>query len=132
MNSAGSTINEQTAATAFNKQASRFDIIYRDNTIIQYKRERVRQQVERFLPASSSILELNAGTGDDAIYFAERGHSVHATDISTGMQEILIKKINEQKQSANVSTELCSFTELEKLDHRGPYDLVFSNFAGLN
>ena len=32
----------------------------------------------------------------------------------------------------HVSYELCSFTELENLINRGPYDLIFSNFAGLN
>ena len=31
-----------------------------------------------------------------------------------------------------VTTELCSFTALDTLRERGPYDLIFSNFAGLN
>jgi hypothetical protein len=31
-----------------------------------------------------------------------------------------------------VSNELCSFTKLHLLKNKGPYDLVFSNFAGLN
>ena len=31
-----------------------------------------------------------------------------------------------------VTFELCSFTKLETLDQQGPYDLIFSNFAGLN
>ena len=31
-----------------------------------------------------------------------------------------------------VTSELCSFTELENLKDKGPYDLIFSNFAGLN
>ena len=132
MNQTATTIQENAAAAAFSKQAPEFDLLYADNTIIRYKRKRVRAVVDRFLPARSSILELNAGTGQDAIYFAEQGHTVHATDISRGMQEELLKKIEDKKIGAAVSFELCSFTKLEALQDPGPYDLVFSNFAGLN
>ena len=31
-----------------------------------------------------------------------------------------------------ITTELRSFTELEKLQNNGPFDYIFSNFAGLN
>ena len=126
------TIQERAAATAFSKQALHFDLLYNDNTIIQYKRKRVREHVEKFLPPRSSILELNAGTGEDAVYFARQGHTVHATDIAAGMQEVAIKKIKESKMERAVFFELCSFTELDGLDQKGPYDLIFSNFAGLN
>src|ERR1044071_10224967 len=86
---------EQQAAAAFNKQSAIFDQIYSSNAIIQYKRKRVRDHVEHYLKPNSKILELNAGTGEDAIYFAERGHEVHATDISSGMQQELIQKIKD-------------------------------------
>jgi cyclopropane fatty-acyl-phospholipid synthase-like methyltransferase len=32
------------------------------------------------------------GTGEDAIYFANKGYRVHATDISTGMLDMLQRK----------------------------------------
>lgn len=88
--------------------------------------------MEQFLQPQSAILELNAGTGDDAIYFARHGHTVHATDISSGMQTMLVNKIKEQHLESSISNELCSFTELETLQQQGPYDHIFSNFAGLN
>jgi ubiquinone/menaquinone biosynthesis C-methylase UbiE len=123
---------EQAAASAFSKQAPVFDQLYAADTIIRYKRKRVREHMAPFLPMQSTILELNAGTGEDAIYLAQQGHHVHATDISAGMQEILIKKIKEQQVDRLVTHELCSFTELENLEQQGPYDHIFSNFAGLN
>ena len=125
-------INERAATNAFNKQAAIFDELYSSNIIIQYKRKRVRDHLLRYLHTESKVLELNAGTGEDAIWFAENGHIVHATDISTGMQEILKKKIEEAGQVRNISAELCSFTQLENLQDKGPYNLIFSNFAGLN
>lgn len=123
---------EMQAAEAFNKQSSLFDKLYSDNTIIQYKRERVRSHIKEYLPPNSNILELNAGTGEDAIYFAQLGHKIHATDISQGMQKILVEKVQQHGLSNKISNELCSYTSLENLKNKGPYDLIFSNFAGLN
>jgi len=125
-------INEHLAQAAFTSQSGIFDEIYSGNTIVNYKRERVRAHVLRYLPAGSSILELNSGTGEDALFFAQNGHKVHATDISTGMQRELKQKVQMCRMGARVSNELCSFTKLEQLSNKGPYDLIFSNFAGLN
>ena len=125
-------LNEQAAAKAFNKQSAVFDELYSSNIIIQYKRQRVREHVQRWLPPGSRILELNAGTGDDAIWFARQGHSVHATDISAGMQEKLLWKVKQLKLESEITHELCSFTDLKSLFDKGPYNMIFSNFAGLN
>jgi ubiquinone/menaquinone biosynthesis C-methylase UbiE len=132
MSISSNKVSEQKAAEAFTRQSSIFDAIYSSNIIIQYKRDRVRKHVESFLKPNSNILELNAGTGEDAIYFAQKGHHVHATDISEGMQHELKKKRNSGGLHSSISTEICSFTELDNLKDRGPYDLIFSNFAGLN
>src|ERR1700741_939040 len=132
MNDPAPILNEQAAATAFSKQAPLFDKLYASDTIIQYKRDRVRNHVLQYLKPHSTILELNAGTGDDAIFFAQMGHTIHATDISDTMQENLKEKVKRHSLQANISNEVCSFTQLENLSNRGPYDLIFSNFAGLN
>ena len=132
MSKSASIAYEQEAAVAFNKQSVVFDEIYSTNTIIQYKRKRVRDHVLKYLQPDSRILELNAGTGEDAVFFAQLGHPVHATDISTGMQERLVKKAKEKQLQHLITNEICSFTSLANLQNKGPYDLIFSNFAGLN
>lgn len=124
--------NEEQSAKAFSLQSNIFDELYRDNSIIQYKRERVRAVVQQFAPGNSTVLELNSGTGEDAIWFAEQGHTVHATDISTGMQDILQSKVNALNLQEKISIENISFTNLENLRESKEYDLIFSNFAGLN
>jgi ubiquinone/menaquinone biosynthesis C-methylase UbiE len=124
--------NEQKSAKAFSLQSKIFDELYRGNSIIQYKRERVRTVVQNYIRPKSAVLELNSGTGEDAIWFAENGHAVHATDISKGMQEILISKANTLNLQEKISTELISFTDLANLKAPKAYDLIFSNFAGLN
>jgi ubiquinone/menaquinone biosynthesis C-methylase UbiE len=130
MESIDLVINERNAAKAFSRQASVFDDLYGGNTIIGYKRWRVRSHTLNNLPEQGSILELNCGTGEDALFFAQNGYKVHGTDLSTGM----LKQF-EQKTIAysdKVSFEQCSFTELNKLRNKGPYDMIFSNFGGLN
>jgi ubiquinone/menaquinone biosynthesis C-methylase UbiE len=132
MNEVFTIENEQAAAKAFDQQAPLFDDQYGGDTIIQYKRKRVRDHILSHIKPGSTLLELNAGTGEDAIFFARSGHTVHATDISAAMQERLIEKSASNELQVNLSNELCSYTELHKLQNRGPYDLIFSNFAGLN
>lgn len=124
--------NEQKAAAAFTGQASVFDDLYSADTIINYKRCRVRRHILKHLAPGSSILELNCGTGEDATWFAGKGFKVHATDISAGMLYQLVQKLERLKMKTKVSFELCSYTNLSELKTKGPYDLIFSNFAGLN
>ena len=122
--------NETDASTAFSRQSVIFDEIYSTNTIVNYKRARVRQHVLQYLVPNSSILELNSGTGEDALFFAKNDHRVHATDISTGMQQVLRQKTEAYRDQ--ISTEICSFTQLGQLQNQGPFDHIFSNFGGLN
>ncbi len=127
-----SSINEVKAAGAFSKQSVVFDELYSADRIVQYKRERVRAHVLQYAKPNGKMLELNAGTGEDAIYFAEQGYRVHATDISTGMQTVLKQKVINHHLSERITNEICSYTELGTLIDKGPYDHIFSNFAGLN
>jgi len=83
-------------------------------------------------------LELNAGTGLDAVALVERGYRVHATDIAPGMVAQMELKRAEMVRKKEIlgldgrfTTQLCSFTELDKVA-AGPFDAVFSNFGGLN
>ncbi|WPV02484.1 class I SAM-dependent methyltransferase [Mucilaginibacter sp. cycad4] len=132
MNAGASHINEQFAEAAFSNQSVIFDELYSADTIIGYKRKRVRDHILQYLKPGGSILELNSGTGEDALFFAQKGFKVHATDISKGMQQQLREKVVKHSMQHIVSNELCSYTQLEQLKNRGPYDLIFSNFAGLN
>jgi ubiquinone/menaquinone biosynthesis C-methylase UbiE len=132
MKAAATEINEQQAEEAFSRQSGIFDELYSTNTIVNYKRNRVRDHVLKYLKPAGTILELNSGTGEDALFFANKGHRVHATDISVGMQQQLRKKVEANKMEDLVSNELCSFTQLHQLKNKGPYDHIFSNFAGLN
>ncbi|HEU5291857.1 MAG TPA: methyltransferase domain-containing protein [Cyclobacteriaceae bacterium] len=112
---------------AFSKQAVHYDADDAANPILTSWRQQVYSHVNKFLSPSSFILELNAGTGIDAVHFAKQGHRVHAIDIAQGMLAQL------QKKSAGLSLtcERLSFEELHFLSVDS-VDYVFSNFGGLN
>ncbi len=128
--SAGNT--EMEAVSAFTRQSVLFDTLYGNDLIIQYKRKRVREHMLRYLQPGSQLLELNCGTGEDALYFAGKGFSVHATDISPGMLDMLEQKMKKADTTGKLTTESCSYLQLETLKNKGPFDQIYSNFGGLN
>ncbi len=116
---------------AFGKQAEHYDQEDSANLILNDWRKQVYLHAERFLRPSSHVLELNAGTGIDAIHFAKAGHQVHAIDISPGMIGKIREKINEYHLEKLVTVQQCSFECLHMVREK-KFDYVFSNFGGLN
>lgn len=91
----------------------------------------VQKTFLKYFPPGSRILELNAGTGVDAVFLASNGMNVHATDISEEMVKVIRSKIGSRDLNEKVTTEVLSFDEINKVTC-GPFDAVFSNFGGLN
>ena len=120
-----------TIAEAFSRTAEKYDTFAIDHPNQTRMRSKVYASVERFVPAGSRILELNAGTGTDAVELARRGYTVHATDISPGMLVRLKEKVYRLDLSSRVTVQQCSFTDLEQING-APFDAMFSNFGGLN
>jgi len=115
---------------AFSKQSTHFDEDDSSNPILQEWRQRIYAHVDKFLKPNSKILELNAGTGIDAIRFAEQGHSVRATDLSGGMITKMREKISIAVLTDKITVQQVSFDALDEVE--GKFDYVFSNFGGLN
>ena len=94
---------------------------------------RLRKLVWNILPdefehKKLNILEINCGTGEDAIHFAEAGHSVIATDASANMLQMAVGKSN----GNNPQYKVVSYAELSSVFNKSTFDVVFSNFGGLN
>ncbi len=118
-------------AEAFSRTAPKYDAFAIDHPHLSRLRRKVYEHLARRLPAGKRILELNAGTGIDAVELANRGYFVHATDIAPGMLSLLETKLITPELTRKISFQQCSFVDLEKVD-AGPFDMVFSNFGGLN
>jgi SAM-dependent methyltransferase len=76
-------------------------------------------------------LEINCGTGEDALWLMEQGYYVLATDVSAEMVAITQAKIERTDSAWKATARICSFAEIEQLPD-ADFDLIFSNFGGLN
>ncbi|HSM71240.1 MAG TPA: class I SAM-dependent methyltransferase [Anaerolineales bacterium] len=120
-----------TIAEAFSRTAEKYDAFADDHPNQTRMRNRVYAHIQKFIPHGSHILELNCGTGTDAVKLAQRGYRVHATDIAAGMLKRLQHKIERFDFEDRITFQQCSFTELNQI-RGGPYNAVFSNLGGLN
>ncbi len=118
-------------AEAFSRTAARYDAFAGDHPHLTRIREKVYDHVTRLIPRDSRILELNAGTGTDAVALAQRGYRVHATDIAPGMLNRLQDKVEELKLQDRITIEERSFLSLDNIPG-APFDAVFSDLGGLN
>lgn len=115
----------------FSRKALVYDRYGAEHPAIRWTRSQVYARVLAVAEPGARILELNAGTGADAAFLAERGFRVHATDLADGMVAAIRRKIEERRLQARLTAQQCSFTALEAVEG-GPYEVVFSNFGGLN
>jgi ubiquinone/menaquinone biosynthesis C-methylase UbiE len=85
----------------------------------------------RYFPPGSSLLELNCGTGTDAIALAHHGMTIRATDDSPAMVAVARAKTLEAGLEGRISVERLSFHELSHLCGNR-FHGAYSNFGGLN
>src|SRR5512143_2493654 len=85
----------ETIAQAFSLTAEKYDSFAQDHPHLTRMRNKVYDHVMRVIPAGARILELNAGTGTDAVQLAQRGYHVHATDVAPGMLDRLRAKVTD-------------------------------------
>ncbi len=118
-------------AEAFGRKAQVYDDFGRQHPNLERMRAKVRAQVEQLLPPGGHLLEINAGTGADACYFAEQGYRVHASDLSPEMVAAIRAKASRNGLSQRLIVQQLSFTQLEEAQG-GPFDGVLSNMGGVN
>ncbi|MGL4597440.1 MAG: class I SAM-dependent methyltransferase [Bacteroidia bacterium] len=117
---------------AFDAAAAQYDLEFSESTIGKMQRNRVWQVVDQLLRKENikTVLELNGGTGVDALAFAKRGLDVTTTDLSANMMELVRQKA--VKENLKVETFACDFASIGKQFTGKQFDFIFSNFGGLN
>jgi ubiquinone/menaquinone biosynthesis C-methylase UbiE len=117
---------------AFNRAAVDYDISFTNTPIGNMQRQRVWNYLEQILKTrKADVLEINCGTGEDALWLSKHCYSVTATDLAGSMITVAeSKKIIAGVQ--NVSFKTVDFFNLHKTLAPQQYDFIFSNFGGLN
>ncbi len=124
-------MNANHAGVAFSKQSVIFDELEQHNPIVKELRNRIRRHVLSLVRPEETLLELNAGTGLDAVAFAQNGVRVTATDIAEGMVQQMHRKVEKYGLGEYMQIRRCSFTDLDSFGE-SRFDHIFSNFGGLN
>ena len=96
------------------------------------EREPVWKELDRCFHTGQRILELNCGTGVDAIHLAERGIDVLACDVAPRMIQVARQRLGLVREGKRVDFRVLATEEIAVLADQGPFDGAFSNFAGLN
>ena len=125
-----------TKISPFDIAAETYDKDFTQSKIGSMQRQLVWQLLAPLLqsyPRPLNILEINCGTGEDALQLAKSGHNVIATDASAQMIKQAKQKSSDAEPFANKPDFItCSFRHLTDLHFKEPFDLVISNFGGLN
>lgn len=119
---------------AFNAIAQTYDADFTESIIGKLQRNKVWYYLQKYLPQNKKlkILEINCGTGTDALWLANKAHQVIATDASDKMIEWANVKLKNTEWHSSLVFEICSFQNLTEKYQNQKFDIIFSNFAGLN
>jgi ubiquinone/menaquinone biosynthesis C-methylase UbiE len=125
-----------TAGTAaFDAVAETYDEVFTRSRIGLAQRAAVYRELDRAFLPGQRILELNCGTGADAVYLARRGVSVLACDASTSMIDIAHRRTAQTDLEVRPDYRLLpteSVNTLIETEGQAAFDGLLSNFAGLN
>lgn len=118
------------STSAFDSYAADYDRHFTNSPIGILLRKRVFKFLLPLLGKEKKVLEVNCGTGEDALLLAGRVDSVLATDISEGMIRVANLK-KEKADQPNLSFAVCDMTAIHNIA-KEPFDILFSDFGGLN
>jgi ubiquinone/menaquinone biosynthesis C-methylase UbiE len=127
-----SALSTPPGETYWNKVAETYDQVFPHTLVGRAQRDIVWQELESVFQPGWRILELNCGTGIDAVHLAERGVTVLACDISPRMIEIAWQRLRSTGLEGLVEFRALPTEDIAELEGKCSFDGAFSNFSGLN
>lgn len=132
--------------SAFDAFAQDYDATFTQTQLGQLLRQRVWRRLGQHFTAGQRVLELTCGTGEDAVWLAQRGVQVTATDGAAAMVQATAVKAHQAGVSHLITPRQLSLQAVAPgqlspddgalmTDEQFPaatYDGAFSNFGGLN
>lgn len=126
------------AVRAFDALAPAFDERFGAWASVAAQRRAVRRELLRAFARGANLLEIGAGTGEDALFLAQQGRHVLATDGAPSMRARIAAKAAASPTAGRVTTAQLTIEQLGSFadEHFGgggtPFDGVYSNFAAFN
>lgn len=113
---------------SFDSAAANYDQAFTGSEIGKMQRSLVYRQLSKQLLGVKNILEINCGTGEDALWLAKQNFNVTATDVSPKMIEVAKNKASFD----NLNFQITDIKTIASTFNGQRFDLIFSNFGGLN
>jgi ubiquinone/menaquinone biosynthesis C-methylase UbiE len=120
------------AALVFDQMAREYDDVFTNSMIGRAQRDAVWSVLTQIFQSGNHVLELNCGTGEDALFLARNGISVTACDASEQMIQIASGRLRNEVPRAPVKFNLLPTEQIRELQSSTQFDGIFSNFSGLN
>jgi SAM-dependent methyltransferase len=115
-------------ARAFGTLALDYDASFDPNAVIARLRLDLYETIAKLTLPPARILDINCGTGTDALALSARGYSVMGVDVTENM---IIEARRKSAGNPRVSFVHASYDAMNLLPEN-EFDLVMSNFGGLN
>jgi ubiquinone/menaquinone biosynthesis C-methylase UbiE len=117
----------------FDSLAADYDRTFTESELGRRYRAAVWARLDARVHAGQRLLELNCGTGEDAVHLASLGVHILATDVSDGM----VAATRAKAMAAGCTDAVCTMPlAIEDITLEGVggerFDAVLSNFGGLN
>ena len=125
-------ITQPQAALAFDQMAAEYDEVFTRSMIGRAQRDAVWNLLTQTFWRGDHVLELNCGTGEDALFLAQRDVAVTACDASERMIQVATNRLRTENPGAPVKFTLLPTERLRELPAAPMFDGAFSNFSGLN
>lgn len=112
--------------------AETYDRDFEATLIGQLRRQAVWRDMEQTFRPGQRVLEMNCGTGLDAVHLAERGVHILACDISPRMIDLARQRVSTTQFRTAIDLRVLPTEDIGTLTAEAPFDGAFSNFSGLN
>lgn len=119
-------------AAPFDRLAADYDRSFSASAIGLRMRAAVWRRLDAAFRPGERVLELNCGTGEDAVHLGERGVRVLATDSAPAMLAVTRAKVARAGLTGQIEVAPLAIEDLASDRPAGAFDGVLSNFGGLN
>ncbi|ADW67645.1 class I SAM-dependent DNA methyltransferase [Granulicella tundricola] len=120
------------AGSAFDRIAASYDHLFTESLVGRAQRSAVWKVLLKTFHANDNILEINCGTGEDALQLAAHGISVFACDASGEMIAQAEQRLQRNDPAPPVVFCHLPTERIGELEPAVRFDGAFSNFSGLN
>ena len=116
----------------FDEVADTYDTRFTNSAVGGAQRRSVWEEMDQTFQAGQRILEINCGTGVDALHLVRQGVEVVACDSAPGMIAVARRRSGLAESRVSIDFRILPTERIAELRNEGPFDGIFSNFAGLN